>query len=124
VHRDKEVKDFVAEYGYVIVDECYHLSAFTFERVMMRQVKAKFVVGLTATPTRKDWHHPIIYMQCGPTRFSLGVRAMTDSTPFDHIVVPQLTDFRMAGDCAEATIRISTLLLSRMRRATSSSFER
>ena len=104
LHREKEVKDFVAEYGHVMVDECHHLSAFTFERVM-RQVKAKFVVGLTATPTRKDGHHPIIYMQCGPTRFSLGVRAMTDSTPFDHIVVPRLTDFRMPGDGADVTIQ-------------------
>jgi superfamily II DNA or RNA helicase len=104
LHREREVKNFVAEYGHVIVDECHHLSAFTFERVM-RQVKARFVVGLTATPTRKDGHHPIIYMQCGPTRFSLGVRAMTDSTPFDHIVVPQLTDFRMPGDGADATIQ-------------------
>jgi superfamily II DNA or RNA helicase len=94
----------VAEYGHVIVDECHHLSAFTFERVM-RQVKARFVVGLTATPTRKDGHHPIIYMQCGPTRYSLSVRAMTDLTPFDHLVVPQLTDFRMAHDGADATIQ-------------------
>jgi hypothetical protein len=44
LHRDQEVKEFVAEYGHVIVDEYHHLSAFTFERVM-RQVKAKFVVG-------------------------------------------------------------------------------
>ena len=64
LHHNQEVKDLVAEYGHVIVDECHHLSAFTFERVM-RQVKARFVVGLT-TPTRKDGHHPIIYMQCGP----------------------------------------------------------
>jgi hypothetical protein len=78
LHRDREVKDLVAEYGQVIVDECHHLSAFTFERVMR---------------------------QCGPTRYSLGVRAMTDSTPFDHVVVPQLTDFRMPGDGADATIQ-------------------
>jgi superfamily II DNA or RNA helicase len=104
LHREREVKDFVAEYGHVIVDECHHLSAFTFEQVM-RQVKARFVVGLTATPTRKDGHHPIIYMQCGPTRFSLGVRAMNDSSPFDHVVVPQLTDFRMTGDEADTTIQ-------------------
>jgi superfamily II DNA or RNA helicase len=51
------VKDFVAEYGQVIVDECHHLSAFTFEQVM-KQVKAKYIVGLTATPERKDGHHP------------------------------------------------------------------
>ena len=104
LHRDQEVNDLVAEYGHVIVDECHHLSAFTFERVM-RQIKAKFVVGLTATPTRKDGHHPIIYMQCGPTRYSLGVRAMTDSTPFDHLVLPRFTHFRMDGDRADVTIQ-------------------
>ncbi|HUE03583.1 MAG TPA: DEAD/DEAH box helicase family protein [Bryobacteraceae bacterium] len=64
LHRKDEVKDFVAEYGQVIVDECHHISAFTFEQVM-KQVKARYVVGLTATPTRKDGHHPIISMQCG-----------------------------------------------------------
>jgi superfamily II DNA or RNA helicase len=53
LHHKDAVKDFVAEYGQVIVDECHHVSAFTFEQVM-RQVKAKFVVGLTATPIRKD----------------------------------------------------------------------
>ena len=61
LHRKEEVKDFVPEYGQVIVDECHHISAFTFEQVM-KQVKARYVVGLTATPTRKDGHHPIIYM--------------------------------------------------------------
>jgi hypothetical protein len=91
--HDKEgVKDFVAEYGQVIVDECHHLSAFTFEQVM-RQVKAKYVVGLTATPERKDGHHPILYMQCGPIRFKLSARSMTAATPFEHEVVPRLTDF-------------------------------
>jgi hypothetical protein len=62
--RKGEVKDLVAEYGQVIVDECHHVSAFSFERVL-RRVKAKYVVGLTATPIRKDGHHPIILMQCG-----------------------------------------------------------
>src|SRR6202022_1935916 len=95
LYRKDGVKDFVAEYGHVIIDECHHLSAFTFEQVM-RQVKAKFVVGLTATPTRKDAHHPIIYMQCGPARYTMAVRAMTDSTPFEHIVIPRATDFRMS----------------------------
>lgn len=104
LHREQEVKDFVAEYGHVIVDECHHLSAFTFERVM-RQVKAKFVIGLTATPTRKDGHHPIIYMQCGPARYNLGVRTMTDSTPFDHIVIPRPTDFRMADSDGDLSIQ-------------------
>ena len=98
------MKDFVAEYGQVIVDECHHISAFTFEQVM-RQVKAKYVVGLTAIPMRKDGHHPIIYMQCGPIRFSLSARAMTDSTPFEHRVIPRITDFRMQSDATDVTIQ-------------------
>jgi superfamily II DNA or RNA helicase len=104
LYRKDEVKDFVAEYGQVIVDECHHISAFTFEQVM-RQVKAKYVVGLTATPTRKDGHHPIIYMQCGPVRFSMSARTMTETTPFEHRVAPRHTEFRMAPDLTDVTIQ-------------------
>jgi superfamily II DNA or RNA helicase len=104
VYRKNEVKDFVAEYGQVIVDECHHISAFTFEQVM-KQVKARFVVGLTATPTRKDGHHPIIYMQCGPIRFSMSARTMTESTPFEHQVIPRNTDFRMPAEMTDLAIQ-------------------
>ena len=104
LYHDHEVKDFVAEYGHVIVDECHHLSAVTFEKVM-RQVKAKYVIGLTATPTRKDGHHPIMYMQCGPARFTMHARAMTESAPFEHVVIPRITEFRMAGEGADLTIQ-------------------
>jgi len=103
LHRKEEVKDFVAEYGQVIVDECHHISAFTFEQVM-KQVKARYVVGLTATPTRKDGHHPIIYMQCGPIQFSLSARKMTEETPFEHKVIPRYTEFRLAPDLTDVTI--------------------
>src|ERR1051326_2930865 len=104
LYRKDEVKNFVAEYGQVIVDECHHISAFTFEHVM-RQVKAKYVVGLTATPTRKDGHHPIIYMQCGPVRFSMSARTMTETTPFEHKVTPRHTEFQMAPALTDATIQ-------------------
>jgi superfamily II DNA or RNA helicase len=104
LYRKDEVKDFVAEYGQVIVDECHHISAFTFEQVM-RQVKAKYVVGLTATPTRKDGHQPIIYVQCGPVRFSMSARTMTETTPFEHKVTPRHTEFRMAPELTEVTIQ-------------------
>ena len=104
LHRKDEVKDFVAEYGQVIVDECHHISAFTFEQVM-RQVKARYVVGLTATPTRKDGHHPIIYMQCGPIRFNMSARKMTETTPFEHKVIPRHTDFRMPVEMTDLTIQ-------------------
>src|SRR6202166_3346660 len=69
-----------------------HLSAFTFERVL-RQVKAKYVLGLTATPNRKDGHHPIIYMQCGSIRFYLSPKKAAQSSPLQHTVIPRLTDF-------------------------------
>jgi superfamily II DNA or RNA helicase len=104
LYQKEAVKDFVAEYGQVIVDECHHISAFTFEQVM-KQVKAKYVVGLTATPTRKDGHHPIIYMQCGPVRFSMSAKTMAEMNPFEHRVVPRHTDFRMPPDLTEVTIQ-------------------
>jgi superfamily II DNA or RNA helicase len=69
----------VAEYGHIVVDECHHLSAFTFEKVM-REVKAQYVVGLTATPARRDGHHAIIFMQCEPIRYRMNARAMTDDS--------------------------------------------
>jgi len=99
LQRKGEVKDCVAEYGQVIADECHHLTAFSFEQVM-RQVKAKFIVGLTATPTRKDGHHPIIFMQCGPIRFNLSAREAAERSPFRHLVLPRPTAFRMEDtDC-------------------------
>jgi superfamily II DNA or RNA helicase len=103
-HDKAGVKDFVAEYGQVIVDECHHLSAFTFEQVM-KQVKAKYVLGLTATPERKDGHHPIIYMQCGPIRYKLNARSMTAASPFEHEVIPRLTDFCLPPEQADTTIQ-------------------
>lgn len=102
LYRKEIVKDFVAEYGQVIVG--HHISAFTFEQVM-RQVKAKYVVGLTATPTRKDGHHPIIYMQCGPVRFGMSAKMMTETSPFEHKVIPRDTEFRMAPELTEITIQ-------------------
>ena len=57
LYRKDAVKDFVAEYGQVIVDECHHVSAFTFEQVM-KQVKAKYVIGLNCNAHPKGWPSP------------------------------------------------------------------
>jgi superfamily II DNA or RNA helicase/very-short-patch-repair endonuclease len=86
------VNDCVAEYGHVIVDECHHLSAHSFEQVT-RRAKARFVVGLSATVARKDGHHPIIFMQCGPVRHRVDARAQAASRPFEHFVLVQPTAF-------------------------------
>lgn len=58
------VDDIVGEYGHLIVDECHHISARSFE-IVARQAKAKYVTGLSATVTRKDGHYPIVFMNCG-----------------------------------------------------------
>ena len=68
--RKRVVDDIVAKYGYLIVDECHHISARSFE-IVARQCKAKYVSGLSTTVTRKDGHHPIIFMNCGPVRYKV-----------------------------------------------------
>jgi superfamily II DNA or RNA helicase len=65
--RQGETSELVENYGQVIVDECHHLSAFSFEAILKR-ARAKYVLGLTATPIRRDGRQPIIFMQCGPIR--------------------------------------------------------
>lgn len=87
------VDDRVGEYGHLIVDECHHLSAQSFERVA-RQAKARFVTGLSATIARKDGHHPIILMQCGPVRYRVDAKAQAATRPFEHVVLVQPTSFR------------------------------
>jgi superfamily II DNA or RNA helicase/very-short-patch-repair endonuclease len=91
--RKGVVSDIVADYGHVIIDECHHLSAHSFEQVA-RQAKARFVLGLSATVTRKDGHHPIIFMQCGPVRHQVNARAQAASRPFEHFVLVQPTPFQ------------------------------
>ena len=90
--RKGEVSDLVADYGHVIVDECHHLPAVSFEAVA-RQTKAKYVLGLSATLTRKDGHHPIIFMQCGPVRYKVDARKHAAARPFAHKVVFRQTAF-------------------------------
>ncbi|UTI63863.1 DEAD/DEAH box helicase [Paraconexibacter antarcticus] len=60
----------LSRYGHVIVDECHHVPAFSVER-LLRELPARAITGLTATPQRRDGHHPIITMQCGPVRHTL-----------------------------------------------------
>ena len=92
--RKGVVNDLVADYGHLIVDECHHLSARSFELVA-RRAKAKYVVGLSATVTRKDGHHPIIYMHCGPVRYRVDAKQQAAARPFGHTVFVRPTNFRM-----------------------------
>ena len=91
--RSGLVDDLVSNYGHLIVDECHHLSAQSFEQVA-RQARAKFVTGLSATVTRKDGQHPIIFMECGAVRYRDNVRHAVATHPFEHKVVVRATGFR------------------------------
>ncbi len=84
--RQSAINELVENYGHVIVDECHHIGAVSFEGILKR-VKAKYVLGLTATPFRRDGQQPIIFMQCGPIRHS-AVKAV--DAPHDLLVVPHM----------------------------------
>jgi superfamily II DNA or RNA helicase len=92
--RKGEVSDLVAGYGQLIVDECHHLSAASFELVARRS-KARYVLGLSATVARKDGHHPIIFMQCGPVRHRVDAKSQAAQRGFEHRVRLRETGFQL-----------------------------
>lgn len=85
VSRQGEVNPLVEHYGQVIVDECHHVGAVSFDAILKR-TKARFVLGLTATPIRRDGQQPIIFMQCGPIRYTAAKPA---GAPHDLEVLPR-----------------------------------
>ena len=91
--RNFRIDDIVADYGHIIVDECHHIPASSFENVL-RRCTAKYVLGLSATIARKDGHQPIIFMQCGPVRHHVSARRQAEDSPFSHHVVTRRTSFR------------------------------
>ncbi len=95
--RDGRVDDIVATYGHVIVDECHHVPAVSFERVLS-EIKARYVLGLTATPRRRDGHDPILAMQLGPVRFAVDAKAHAAARPFRQRLVVRDTTLRVEGD--------------------------
>jgi superfamily II DNA or RNA helicase len=96
------VDDRVGEYGHLVIDECHHISAVSFEQVV-RQSKARYIIGLSATVVRKDGHHPIIFMQCGPIRYRVDDRKQAEKRPFDHKVIIRSTTFRLPSHLQNVT---------------------
>ncbi|ARD48893.1 DEAD/DEAH box helicase [Sporosarcina sp. P33] len=87
----------ITQYGQVIVDECHHLSAYTYEQ-LMKMVRAKHVYGLTATPVRKDGLHPIITMQCGPVLYKTDAKEQALTRPFHHFILERKTSYQTASE--------------------------
>ncbi|WP_049621306.1 TOTE conflict system archaeo-eukaryotic primase domain-containing protein [Frateuria defendens] len=114
LHRRGKTHPIVENYGHLIVDECHHLSAVSFEAILKR-ARAHYVLGLTATPIRRDGRQPILFMQCGPIRHTaarpVGAPRMLEVVPRHLPVRAPLPDdaaiqeiFRqLAGDDARTT---------------------
>ncbi len=99
VVRLGEVSDLVADYGHLVVDECHHLSATSFE-LAARRAKARYVLGLSATVARKDGHHPIIFMQCGPVRHRVDARTQAAERGITHRAKLRATAFQLSPPLA------------------------
>lgn len=98
-----EVKALVRDYGMVICDECHHVPAVSFERVLSAAT-AKYVYGLSATPIRQDGHQSIIFMQCGPIRYRVDAKAQAEKRDFEHFVIPHFTSLHVP-DFGELSIQ-------------------
>ena len=103
--EDSGVKPFVRNYGMLVVDECHHVSAVNFERIL-KYANARYVYGLTATTIRKDGHQPIIFMQCGPVRYSADAKAQMASQSFARFLVPRFTSYRELADEKSTYVRM------------------
>ena len=94
--------------GHLVADECHHLSAVSFEAIA-REAKARYVLGLSATVARKDGHHPIIFMQCGPVRYRVDAKQQAAERPFEHNVAFRQTQFRAARSMPGEQVAIQEL---------------
>ena len=103
VRRDK-VDDLIVSYGHVIVDECHHVPALSVDQVLS-EVKARYIVGFTATPQRRDGRHPITDMQMGPVRFRVDAKSHAVRCPFRHKLIVRETAFQAVADAANAGIQ-------------------
>ncbi len=98
--RKGEVNPVIENYGQIIVDECHHIGAISFD-ALLKRAKAKYVLGLTATPIRRDGQHPIIFMQCGPVRY----KAERPATAPHHLEVHPRNRFQRIDLPADAAIQ-------------------
>jgi len=85
------------KYAQVIIDECHHIPAVSFEMVLT-EFPIRYCLGLTATPKRKDGHHPILYMQSGPICYEMREEI---SKEIRRKVIFRETTFKMPEEYAE-----------------------
>jgi superfamily II DNA or RNA helicase len=76
--RAQDYASALSGYGLVVVDECHHVPAASFE-LLLKACPARRIVGLTATPQRKDRLEKLLYLQCGPVRHTLVATGSNES---------------------------------------------
>jgi len=102
--RRDNVETITANYGFVIVDECHHVAASAFFGVLSR-IPARYWLGLTATPERRDGLEDLIYHQLGSHHVVID-RPSTGQLPVDgtELLTPHpvlhlhVTGFQYPGD--------------------------
>lgn len=82
--------EFLNQYGMIIVDECHHAASDRISSVL-KEVKARYVYGVTATPKRGDGLEKINYMLLGPIRYSYTAREKAKDQGIAHLVYPRFT---------------------------------
>ena len=107
--KKDNLEELVKNYGLVIVDECHHVAAFSFEKVL-KAIRSKYVYGLTATPTRKDGWHKIIYMQCGDIRVRVSNKELKQNKEMEHTVIVKKTNYKYIPNEEKDKILISEIL--------------
>lgn len=85
-----EFHKLLDQYGMIIVDECHHVASDTLSAVL-RNVKAKYIYGVTATPKRSDGLEKINYMLLGPIRYSYSTKQKALKQGIKHLVYPRFT---------------------------------
>ena len=107
--KKDNLEELIKVYGLVIIDECHHAAAYSFEKVL-KAVRSKYVYGLTATPTRKDGWHKIIYMQCGDIRVRASNRELKQNKEMEHEVIVKKTNYKYIPTEEKDKMQISEIL--------------
>ncbi len=106
--KEKGVKELIHNYSMIIVDECHRVPSVSYTNVLFAS-DAKYVYGLTATPIRSDGHRPIIFMQCGPIRYTVDAKSQANQRGFDHIIAPRFTPIRLPVEYNEKDMHVTEL---------------
>ncbi|MDR2477893.1 MAG: DEAD/DEAH box helicase [Treponema sp.] len=102
------IEEWIKDYGHIIVDECHHISAASFERII-RKCPAYYRLGLSATLVRRDGQHPLVLMNLGDVRYS-GSRC-SDAALFRQQVFSCFTEFALPQSETEPAIHAVFYLL-------------